>query len=47
MSSVDPDKPGRRLSEVDRGSAEGQALAHAFNAMLERLESARRGGAAR
>jgi two-component system, NarL family, sensor histidine kinase UhpB len=42
MSSVDPDRPGRRLSEVDRRSAEGQALAHAFNAMLDRLESARR-----
>jgi two-component system sensor histidine kinase UhpB len=42
MSSVDPDRPGRRLSGVDPRSAEGQALAHAFNAMLDRLESARR-----
>jgi two-component system, NarL family, sensor histidine kinase UhpB len=42
MSSVDPDRPGRRLSESDPRSAEGQALAHAFNAMLDRLESARR-----
>ncbi len=42
MSSVDPDRPGRRLSTVDLFSAEGQALAHTFNAMLERLESARR-----
>ncbi len=42
MSSVDPDRPGRRLSTADLFSAEGQALAHAFNAMLERLESARR-----
>ena len=42
MSSVDPDRPGRRLSEVDPRSAEGQALADAFNAMLDRLESARR-----
>jgi two-component system, NarL family, sensor histidine kinase UhpB len=42
MSSVDPDRPGRRLSGVDLRSAEGQALAGAFNAMLDRLESARR-----
>ena len=42
MSSVDPDRPGRRLSGVDPRSAEGQALAAAFNAMLDRLESARR-----
>jgi two-component system sensor histidine kinase UhpB len=45
MSSVDPDRPGRRLSTVDLFSAEGQALAHAFNDMLERLESARRAAA--
>ena len=32
MSSVDPDRPGRRLSGVDPGSAEAQALAAAFNA---------------
>jgi two-component system sensor histidine kinase UhpB len=42
MGSVDPDRPGRRLSGVDPRSAEGQALAAAFNAMLDRLESARR-----
>jgi two-component system, NarL family, sensor histidine kinase UhpB len=42
MSSVDPNRPGRRLSGVDPGSAEAQALAAAFNAMLDRLESARR-----
>jgi two-component system, NarL family, sensor histidine kinase UhpB len=42
MSSVDPDRPGRRLSEVEPRSTEGQALAAAFNAMLDRLESARR-----
>ena len=42
MSSVDPDRPGRRLSAVDPRSSEGQALAAAFNAMLDRLESARR-----
>jgi two-component system, NarL family, sensor histidine kinase UhpB len=41
MSSVDPDRPGRRLSGVDPRSAEGQAMARAFNAMLDRLESAR------
>jgi two-component system sensor histidine kinase UhpB len=41
MSSVDPDRPGRRLSGVDPRSAEGQAMARSFNAMLDRLESAR------
>jgi two-component system sensor histidine kinase UhpB len=41
MSSVDPDRPGRRLSGVEPRSVEGQALAHAFNAMLDRLENAR------
>ena len=42
MSSVDPDSPGRRLAGVDPRSAEGAALADAFNGMLDRLESARR-----
>jgi two-component system sensor histidine kinase UhpB len=41
MTAVDPDRPGRRLSGVDPRSAEGQAMAHAFNAMLDRLENAR------
>jgi two-component system sensor histidine kinase UhpB len=41
MSSVDPDMPGRRLSGVDPRSAEGQAMARAFNSMLDRLENAR------
>jgi two-component system, NarL family, sensor histidine kinase UhpB len=41
MSSIDPDRPGRRLSGVEPRSVEGQALAHAFNAMLDRLEHAR------
>jgi two-component system sensor histidine kinase UhpB len=41
MSSIDPDRPGRRLSGVNPRSSEGQALAAAFNAMLDRLESAR------
>ncbi|MGH2618333.1 MAG: hypothetical protein ACRDJC_24145 [Thermomicrobiales bacterium] len=47
MSSIDPDRPGRRLSGVDPRSTEGQALAAAFNAMLDRLETARREGPAR
>ncbi|MGH2762318.1 MAG: sensor histidine kinase [Thermoleophilaceae bacterium] len=42
MASVDPERPGRRLSGVDPRSTEGQALAAAFNGMLDRLESARR-----
>jgi two-component system, NarL family, sensor histidine kinase UhpB len=41
MSSVDPDRPGKRLSGAEPRSAEGQELAAAFNAMLDRLESAR------
>jgi two-component system sensor histidine kinase UhpB len=41
MGSVDPDRPGRRLSGVEPRTAEGAALAHTFNAMLDRLESAR------
>ena len=41
MSSIDPDRPGRRLSGVDPRSAEGQAMARAFNSMLDRLENAR------
>ena len=42
MSSIDPDRPGRRLTGVHLRSVEGQALAAAFNSMLDRLESARR-----
>jgi two-component system, NarL family, sensor histidine kinase UhpB len=41
MSSVDPDRPGKRLPAAEPRSAEGQDLAAAFNAMLDRLESAR------
>jgi two-component system, NarL family, sensor histidine kinase UhpB len=41
MSSVDPDRPGRRLNGAASRSVEGRALAHAFNAMLDRLERAR------
>jgi len=42
MGSIDPDRPGRRLSGVDPRSTEGAVLEHTFNAMLDRLESARR-----
>jgi DNA-binding NarL/FixJ family response regulator len=42
MSSIEPDKPGTRLESEDPRSAEGRALANAFNGMLDRLESARR-----
>jgi two-component system sensor histidine kinase UhpB len=42
MSSIDPERPGRRLHGVHPRSAEGVALAESFNAMLERLEGARR-----
>jgi two-component system sensor histidine kinase UhpB len=42
MSSVDPERPGRRLVGVNPRSAEGRALAEAFNSMLDRLERARR-----
>ena len=42
MTAIDPDTPGTRISPEDPRSAEGRALAHAFNGMLDRLESARR-----
>jgi two-component system sensor histidine kinase UhpB len=42
MGSVDPDRPGRRLSGIEPRSAEGAVLAGSFNAMLDRLERARR-----
>jgi two-component system, NarL family, sensor histidine kinase UhpB len=41
MGSIDPERPGRRLSGVDPRSAEGATLAQTFNAMLDRLELAR------
>jgi two-component system sensor histidine kinase UhpB len=41
MSSVDPDRPGRRFAGVNPLSREGAALIDAFNRMLDRLESAR------
>ena len=42
MSSVDPDRPGRRLSGLVPRSAEGATLLATFNDMLDRLENARR-----
>jgi two-component system sensor histidine kinase UhpB len=42
MTHIDPDTPGTRLTADDPHSAEGRALAEAFNGMLDRLESARR-----
>ncbi|MDQ3759518.1 MAG: sensor histidine kinase [Actinomycetota bacterium] len=42
MTSIDPDRPGRRLVDLKPLSAEGAALVEAFNAMLDRLERARR-----
>jgi two-component system sensor histidine kinase UhpB len=42
MGAVDPDRPGRRLSGLEPRSAEGAVLADSFNAMLDRLERARR-----
>ncbi len=45
MSTVDPDRPGRRLAGVHPLSSEGRALERAFNAMLDRLERARRDAA--
>ena len=42
MGAIDPDRPGRRLAGIDPRSSEGAALVHAFNAMLDRLETARR-----
>ena len=47
MSSVDPDTPGRRSVGVQPRSAEGRALADAFNSMLDRLEQARHDAARR
>jgi two-component system sensor histidine kinase UhpB len=42
MSSIDPERPGRRLTGLNPRSSEGAALVNAFNAMLDRLETARR-----
>jgi two-component system sensor histidine kinase UhpB len=42
MRTIDPDRPGRRLTDVSRGEPEVAALADAFNEMLDRLERERR-----
>jgi two-component system sensor histidine kinase UhpB len=42
MRSINPDEPGRRLEGIDLGEPRVAALAHAFNAMLDRLETERR-----
>jgi two-component system, NarL family, sensor histidine kinase UhpB len=42
MASIDPDRPGTRLAGLDPRTSEGAALARTFNAMLNRLEGARR-----
>jgi two-component system sensor histidine kinase UhpB len=42
MESIDPDNPGRRLDGMRLRSKEGTAMVEAFNAMLDRLERARR-----
>lgn len=46
MQQVDPLRPGRRV-ELSRADADVAALADAFNAMLERIESERRDSARR
>jgi two-component system sensor histidine kinase UhpB len=42
MASIDPDRPGRRLTGLTIRSREVGALAATFNEMLDRLESERR-----
>lgn len=42
MRTIDPDRPGRRLDDGTFRHAEVAALADAFNAMLQRLETGRR-----
>jgi two-component system sensor histidine kinase UhpB len=42
MEKIDPENPGRRLDGTSLRSKEGTAMAEAFNAMLDRLERARR-----
>lgn len=46
MQAIDPLRPGRRV-ELERADADVAALADAFNAMLERLETERRESARR
>jgi two-component system, NarL family, sensor histidine kinase UhpB len=38
MKSVDPMEPGRRVTGIDSRYEDTAALAHAFNAMLDRIE---------
>ncbi len=47
MQSVDPMEPGRRLDDVDVHYADTAALAHSFNAMLDRIEFERANSARR
>jgi two-component system sensor histidine kinase UhpB len=42
METIDPGRPGRRLTGIGPGQAEVSALASAFNEMLDRLENERR-----
>ena len=42
MSEVDPQRPGRRAEGLERAGSEVIAVADAFNAMLDRLETERR-----
>ena len=46
MQVIDPLRPGRRVT-LERADADVQALANAFNAMLDRLETERRESARR
>lgn len=45
MRSIAPDKPGQRVIDVAPRDAEVAALTHAFNEMLDRLETERRSSA--
>ena len=47
MKSVDPMEPGRRVTGIDPRYADTAALAHAFNAMLDRIELERADSARR
>jgi two-component system, NarL family, sensor histidine kinase UhpB len=47
MKSVDPMEPGRRVTGIDSRYEDSAALAHAFNAMLDRIELERAGSARR
>src|SRR3954447_11272571 len=47
MKSVDPMEPGRRVTGIDARYQDTAALAHAFNAMLDRIEFERADSARR